>query len=105
MAGYMCEKEHGVSRRSPVGSDLRAAFAGSVSGSAEKSEDMPLLLATACLFGRRRLVFQSRTRTNLCLTRHGHDLVRFLLFVFQGRMSSTSGCAGVFQNPRVGLCQ
>lgn len=39
MAGYMCEKEHGVSRRSPVGSDLRAAFAGSVCR--EKTEDMP----------------------------------------------------------------
>lgn len=35
----------------------------------------------------------------LCLTRHGHDFVRLLLSVFQGRMSSTSGCAGVFQIP------
>lgn len=48
MAGYMCEREHGVSRRSPAGSDLRAAFAGSVSGTGEENEDMPLLLATAC---------------------------------------------------------
>lgn len=50
MAGYMCEKEHGVSRRSPVGSDLRAVFAGSVSGYGEEAEDLPLLLVTACLF-------------------------------------------------------
>lgn len=34
---------------------------------------------------------------NPCLTRHGHDFIRVLLFAFQGRMSSTSGCAGVFQ--------
>lgn len=49
MAGYMCEREHGVSRRSPAGSDLRAAFAGSASGSGEDTEDMPLFLGTACL--------------------------------------------------------